>query len=122
MTSRGKLLLNLNFSLRIETGVDQLRLVLDRIERMLDEHPPIESGSSRLRVSDLVDAAFKLELWAYANTADWAEFTAIRQDVIIKIVDIIEAAGTRLAAPTRLTYLSEDAEMRVAKTRSTGAA
>jgi MscS family membrane protein len=109
MRARPKLLIDQNFSLRIETTVAQLRSVLDRVQSMLDEHPSIESGTSRIRVNDFAGAAFELELFAYAKTGDWTEFTAIRQDVILKIAGIVEAAGTRLAAPTRLTYLSRDA-------------
>jgi MscS family membrane protein len=95
--------------LRIETPVEQLRFVLDRVQSMLNEHPRIEVGTSRIRVADFAGAAFDLELFAYGKTPDWAEFTAIRQDVILKIAEIVEAAGTRLAAPTRLTDLSNDA-------------
>jgi MscS family membrane protein len=109
LTSRHKLLINQKLSLRIETQVEQLRFVLDRVQSMLDEHPAIESGTSRIRVADFAGAAFELELFAYGKTGDWAEFTAIRQDVILKIAEIVEAAGTRFAAPTRLTYLSTDA-------------
>jgi MscS family membrane protein len=47
-------------------------------------------------------------LFAYGKTGDWAELTAIRQDVILKIAGIVEAAGTGFAAPTRLTYQSKD--------------
>jgi len=109
LTSRHKLLINQNFSLRIETQAEQLRFVLDRVQNMLDEHSAIESGTSRIRVSDFAGAAFGLELFAYVETGDWAEFTAIRQDVILKIAEIVEAAGTRFAAPTQLTYLARDA-------------
>jgi MscS family membrane protein len=111
MTRRSKLLINQKFSLRIETQVEQLRYVLDRVQNMLDEHPRIELGTSRVRVADFAGAAFELELFAYGKTGDWAEFTAIRQDVILKIAEIVEGAGTRLAAPTRLTYLSSDASV-----------
>jgi MscS family membrane protein len=76
---------------------------------MLDQHPAIESGSSRVRVTGFAGSAFELELFAFGKTGDWTEFTAIRQDVILKIAEIVEAAGTRFAAPTRLTYLSRDA-------------
>jgi MscS family membrane protein len=82
--------------------------VLDGVQKMLTEHPSIEAGTSRIRVNEFAGAAFKLELFAYAQTGDWAQFTAIRQDVILKIADIVEAAGTRFAAPTQLTYLSTD--------------
>jgi MscS family membrane protein len=109
MKSRRKLLINQNFSLRIETQVEQLRFVLDRVQSMLDEHPAIEPGTSRVRIANFAGAAFELELFAYGTTGDWAQFTAIRQDVILKIAEIVEAAGTRFAAPTQLTYLSADA-------------
>lgn len=108
MKARPKLLISQNFSLRIETSADQLRSVLDGVQRMLDEHPWVEPGTSRIRVDDVSTGAFNMELWAYIKTGDWAEFTGIRQDVILKMVEIIEASGTRLAAPTRLTYVSRD--------------
>jgi MscS family membrane protein len=109
MKQRPKLLLNQNFSLRIETTVEQLRSVLDGVQGMLNEHPRIEPGSSRLRVAAISGAAFEMELFAYGKTGDWTEFTAIRQEVLLKIAEIVEAAGTRFAAPTRLTYLAGDA-------------
>ena len=106
---RRKCLLNQHFSLRIETQVEQLRLVLDRVQSMLDQHPEIETGTSRIRVADFAGSAFELELWAFVNTSDWTQFTVVRQEVILKIAEIVEAAGTRLAAPTQLMYLSRDA-------------
>src|SRR5271165_4127123 len=75
MKARPKLLINQNFSLRIETTVEQLRSVLDRVQSMLNEHPMIESGTSRLRVCAIAGAAFEFELWAYGKTGDWTEFT-----------------------------------------------
>jgi len=105
---RRKCLLNQHFSLRIETQVEQLRTVLDRVQSMLNEVPSIETGTSRISVADFAGAAFELELWAFVTTADWAQFTVVRQDVILKIAEIVEAAGTRLAAPTQLTYLFRD--------------
>jgi MscS family membrane protein len=108
MKARPKLLIEQNFSLRIETTVAQLRTVLERVQSMLDEHPSIESGTSRIRVNDFAGAAFDLELFAYVKTGDWAEFTAVRQSVILNIAEIVETAGSRLAAPTQLTYLSRD--------------
>jgi MscS family membrane protein len=105
---RQKCLLSQLFSLRIETQFKQLRFVLDRVQNMLNQQPAIDTGS-RIRVASFAGAAYQLELWAYVKTRDWAEFTVIRQDIILKIAEIVETAGTRFAAPTQLTYLSEDA-------------
>jgi MscS family membrane protein len=118
MKARPKLLLNQTFSLRIESRVEQLRFILDRVKNMLDNHPSIESGS-RVRVAGFNGAAFQLELFAYGSTGDWTEFTAIRQDVILKIAEIVETAGTGFAAPTQLAYLARDTGLDDEKTRST---
>jgi MscS family membrane protein len=108
MARRSKLLINQTFSLRIESQAEQLRFVLDRVQSMLDQHPAIEPGSCRVRVMSFIGAAYQMELFAYGETGDWAQFTAIRQDVILKIAEIVEASGTRFAAPTQLAYLSRD--------------
>ncbi len=118
MKARPKLLIDTTFSLRIETTVEQLRSVLDRVQSMLDEHPSIESGTSRIRVNNFGGAAFDLELFAYVKTGDWAEFTAIRQSVILNVAEIVETAGSRLAAPTQLTYLSRDKDFDQVKAKS----
>jgi MscS family membrane protein len=118
---RRKCLINQHFSLRIETQVEQLRFVLDRVQSMLDEQPTIDTGS-RIRVANFAGAAFELELWAYIKTSDWAAFTAIRQDVILNIAKIVESSGTRFAAPTQLTYLSTDTGLDAEKAKSVGAA
>jgi MscS family membrane protein len=116
MKARPKLLMDQTFSLRIETRVEQLRFVLDGVQSMLNGHPSIESGTSRIRVNDFAGAAFELELFAYGKTGDWAAFTAIRQDVILKVAEIVEAAGTHFAGPTQLTYLAGDPAVAPGKT------
>jgi MscS family membrane protein len=109
LQSRPKLLINQNLSLRMETRVEQLQFVLHSVQTMLNEHAAIESGTSRFRVTNLAGGVFEFELFAYGKTGDWAQLTAIRQDILFKIVGIVEAAGTRFAPPARLTYQHEDA-------------
>ena len=109
MKARPKLLIDTTFSLRIESTVEQLRWVLDRVQSMLDAHPSIEPGASRIRVNGFAGAAFEMELFAYVKTGDWVEFTVIRQGIILKIAEIIEVAGARFAGPTLLTYFSAEA-------------
>lgn len=108
LARRNKVLISQTFLLRIEIKVEQLRVVLERVQSMLDHHPAIERGTSRVRVASFIGAAFQIELFAYCKTANWAQFTVIRQDIILTVAEIIEASGAQLAAPTQLTYLSAD--------------
>jgi len=115
MTVRSKLLINQNFSLRIETTVGQLQTVLDRVQSMLNQDAAIEAGTSRITVSSFSGAAYELNLFAYGKTGDYAKFTGIQQGVILKIAEIVEAAGTGFTGPTRSIYLSRDTGLDVGK-------
>jgi len=108
MARRSKLLLSQTFSLRIETRSDQLRVVLDRIEGLLNHHPSVEGKTCRVRVASFSGAAFQLELFAFIKTGDMAEFTLIRQELILKIAEIVETSGSGFAGPTQLAYVSVD--------------
>lgn len=109
LKARPKLLIDQTFALRIETPVPQLRSVLDRVQNLFTQHPSIEGESSTIRINRFAGAAFELQAFAYVKTGDWKEFTAIRQDVILQVAEIVESAGARFAAPTQLTYLSSEA-------------
>ena len=41
--------------------------------------------------------------------ARWAVYRAIREDVFLRIIAIIEESGTRLALPSNTTYFTKDA-------------
>jgi MscS family membrane protein len=41
-------------------------------------------------------------------TRDFAEFTAIREDLLLRIMEIVEKSGTGFAFPSQTLYLSRD--------------
>jgi predicted RNA-binding protein with RPS1 domain len=43
-------------------------------------------------------------------TSDWPEFLSIRQDVLVKVMEIVDRSGTRLALPTEVHYSARVAE------------
>jgi len=42
------------------------------------------------------------------RTADWVEFLGIREDLLLRVLDIIEQGGTALAFPSQTLYLGRD--------------
>ncbi|MGD8542532.1 MAG: hypothetical protein PVI39_09605, partial [Desulfobacteraceae bacterium] len=44
----------------------------------------------------------------YALTRDWNEFFAIREDVLLRINDLVREAGTGFAFPSQTMYFSRD--------------
>jgi MscS family membrane protein len=92
--------------LRYETSPEQLSYVLAKIREVLFAHPNVVSP--RVRLIGFGDDALTVEILCYSDTGVWAQWHAIREDVLLRIIEIIEASGTRLALPSKTTYVARD--------------
>ncbi len=108
LTRRDKILFNPTLGIRCETTADQLRFLLAEIRRMFYEHPKVETDSARIRFASFDSSALSLEIFSYILTRDYAEFTAIREDVLLRILDIVDKSGSGFAFPSQTVYFSRD--------------
>ena len=106
--SRDKIQFSPTFGVSRETSADQLRYLLAEVRRMLYEHPKVEIDSGRIRLASFDNNALNLEMFSYILTRDYSEFTAIREDLLLRIMDIVEKSGSVLAYPGQTVYLSRD--------------
>jgi MscS family membrane protein len=109
LSRRDKILLKTNLSLRSETKSDHLRFVLSELRRLLYSHPKIENTTVRVRLTDIAGAAPSVEVVCYVLTQDFNEFAAVREDVLLRMMEIVESSGTGLALPAQTLYLGRDA-------------
>ena len=109
LSRRDKFLFNTKLGLRYETSPDQMRYVLAQVRRLLYEHPKVETDGARNRFIAFDASALSMEIFCYILTRDYNEFLAIREDLLLRIMDIVDAAGTGFAFPSQTLYLSRDA-------------
>jgi MscS family membrane protein len=105
-------------NLRYETTPDQLRWVLAELRRLLAAHAMIAPDPARVRFVGFGAHSLDLEVFAYALTADWAEFLGIREDVFLRMMDIVERSGTGFAFPSQTLYLGRDGGLDAERTRT----
>ncbi|HEX7485058.1 MAG TPA: mechanosensitive ion channel domain-containing protein [Vicinamibacterales bacterium] len=109
--ARDKLLFNHTFTLRYETTAEQLRLVLANVGTLLCQHEKIESSSVRVRLLRFAPSGFEVELFAYVNVTDFEGFLEAQEDLLLRLMDTIEASGSALAFPSQTMYFTRDAGM-----------
>lgn len=109
LSRRDKILLKTSLSLRSETKSDHLRFVLSELRRLLYSHPKIETATVRVRLTDIAAAAPSVEVLCYVLTQEFNEFAAVREDVLLRMLEIVESSGTGLALPAQTLYLGRDA-------------
>ncbi len=96
-SKRDRSLLQTTLRLRYETNADQLRSVLAKLRELLLAHPRILDKSLRVHFVDLGKYGLNVEIFAYVDTTDSSEFLAIREHVLLKILDVVNDAGTGFA-------------------------
>jgi MscS family membrane protein len=95
-------------NLRRDTQPDQVRRILESIRQILTEHPKVEVGAIPVRFVGAGSYSMDIEVFAYIRTADYDEFLQLQQDLLLRILDAISAAGTALAIPTQASISYSD--------------
>lgn len=108
LSRRDKILFKTKLQLRSETKPDHLRFVLSEIRRLLYSHPKIETKTVRVRLTDISTSTPNVELVSYVLTLDFNEFAAVREDLLLRIMDMLEESGTGVALPAQTLYLGRD--------------
>lgn len=86
--------------------VHSMTKIVDEIREMLKHHEEIDANQT-LIVNFLAFNASSLDIMVYTftKTTQWVRFHEIKEDVLLKISDIIESHGAEVAFPTRTLHL-----------------
>jgi MscS family membrane protein len=118
LSRRDKILFKTVLGLRSETSPDHLRYVLSEIRRVLYSHPKIETKTVRVRLVELGSSSINVELVSYVMTQDFNEFAAVREDLLLRIMDLVEDSGTGFAFPSQTVYLGRDSGLEKEKSEA----
>jgi len=105
---RDRILLTTNVVLAFDTRAEQIKAVIAGIEALLAQAPKISKVDAPLvRLSELLPSSMKIEVWAWFDTTDWSEFTRLRQETLLGILEVVERAGTRIALPAQVVHAAK---------------
>ncbi|MBD3656454.1 mechanosensitive ion channel family protein [Marinobacter sp.] len=92
--------------------VSQMATIVADIRSMLENHDEIDSKQT-LIVNFLAFNASSLDIMIYTftKTTEWVKFHEIKQDVLLKISQIIEDHGAEVAFPTRTLHLPDGIQL-----------
>ncbi len=113
---RDKILFNPALAIRYDTTGDQLRYLLAEIRRLLYQHPKVEPETASVRFANFDASALRLEIFSYVLTRDANEFAAVREDLLLRIMEVVERSGSGFAFPSQTLYLGRDSGLDAEKT------
>ncbi len=107
ISGRDKIWFHPTLNLRRDTTSDQLLRVLSSFREILTGHPRVETGKMPVRFIGVGPYSLDVEVIAYVTTSDYEEFVALQQELLLKMLQAVEHAGTALAVPLQESFESQ---------------
>jgi len=109
ISGRDKIWFHPTLNLRRDTTSQQLLQVLASLREILTTHPKVETGPIPVRFVGVGTYSLDVEINGYVKSTDFDDFLAIQQELLLRMLQAVEQAGTRLAVPLQESFESKEA-------------
>jgi len=100
--------IKMNIGITYDTPREKVVKILEEIRNMLQEHPRIAKDQLLMvYFTNFGDSSLDIFIYCFTDTANWAEYLSIREDVNLKIMEIVERNGSSFAFPSRSIYVEK---------------
>ena len=97
--------MKLSVGITYNTTSEQMRGVVENIRTLLKIHPAIDQEFFLVNFTDFGASSLDIMVYCFTSTTVWGEYLDARQDLCLKIMDIIEEMGLEIAFPSQTLYL-----------------
>jgi len=88
------------------TDLESMDKIVAEVKSMLIAHEDIDSDRTLItNFNEFADSSVDFIVYTFTKTTQWIEYHQVKQDVMLKIADIIEANGAEIAFPTSTLHL-----------------
>ncbi|MBA3979426.1 MAG: mechanosensitive ion channel protein MscS [Alcanivorax sp.] len=87
----------------------KLQAICDDVEAMLRSHDEIASNETLMvNFNTYGNSSLEFFVYAFTKTTSWVRFHEVKQDVLFRIMKIVEGHGASFAFPTRTLHIQPD--------------
>ena len=100
-----------------------MAVIVADVKQMLKEHPDIDTRRTLIvNFNAFAPSSMDFFVYTFTKTTNWIRFHEIKQDVLLKIIEIIESHGAECAFPTSTVHLASPPGMQQAEHADAAAA
>ncbi|NPA03251.1 MAG: mechanosensitive ion channel family protein [Epsilonproteobacteria bacterium] len=100
--------IKMRIGLVYSTSREQMKAIVRDIRKMLQHHPNISKKATLLvNFDQFNDSDLSIFIYCFTNTANWAKYLSIREDINLKIMEIVERHGSDFAFPSESIYVEK---------------
>lgn len=88
--------------------IDKMPVIVDDVKKMLLAHPDIDTDQTMIvNFNSFSASSLDFFVYTFTKTINWIEFHEVKQDVLLKISEIIARHGAEIAYPTQTVHLAD---------------
>lgn len=99
--------IKLNVGVTYATSPAQMRQAVAAIKQLLREHPAIHQEFFLVNFTDFGASSLDIMVYCFTTSTVWNEYLDAREDVCLKIMEILENIGLEIAFPSQTLYLHD---------------
>ena len=99
--------------LEYRTSIDQLKNIRDEINNLIekdDNFAKNQNASFYVRIDSFSDSSIDMLVQTFTVTNEWAEFLKIKENLSVKIIEIVENNEAGFAFPSQSLYVEKLAD------------
>ncbi len=118
--ARDRVRLQITIGLRYGTTAAQMKQVMDGFRQALRAQAALWPDSVSVHFVSLGESSMDVEISAWFVTPEYEDFKAVRQELLLEFLGVVEAAGTAIAFPTRTLQIARKPSPRPSPPRGEG--
>jgi MscS family membrane protein len=81
--------------------------IIKKVKEMLQNHPDIDDDKTLIvNFNTFASSSLDFFIYTFTKTTNWIEFHDVKQDVLLKIIKIVQENGAEFAFPTSTMHLA----------------
>nr|ABK80633.1 putative small-conductance mechanosensitive channel [uncultured marine Nitrospinaceae bacterium] len=96
----------------------KMGMITAQVEKMLKDHPEIDSNKTLMvNFDSFAPSSLDFFIYTFTKTTIWTKYHIIKQDILLKILKIIEDNGAEAAFPTSTIHLFQQEKSKKLETQ-----
>jgi MscS family membrane protein len=101
------------------SDADKMEVITNQVKKMLTNHPEIDATNTLMvNFNSFAPSSLDFFIYTFTKTTNWENFHIIKQDILLKILQIIEVNEADVAFPTSTIHLAQQETMKNPEARN----
>jgi MscS family membrane protein len=92
--------------------VRKMEPIIEQVKTMLTAHPEIDETQTLIvNFNQFAPSSLDFFIYTFTHTTNWIKFHEVKQDVLLKVIGIIEQNGAEVAFPTSTIHMPDKLQL-----------